>query len=71
MACTNPEQALAAAALSSCHMLTFPALAAKASGGKPYNTGLDRTADNHQPLMPLSFLARAAGVFPDHTAIPH
>src|SRR5699024_7225112 len=37
----------------------------------PYNTGLDRTPANHQPLTPLTFLARAADVFPDHTAIIH
>ncbi|EAQ25861.1 acyl-CoA synthetase [Roseovarius sp. 217] len=37
----------------------------------PYNTGLDRTPANYQPLSPLSFLERAASVFPDHTAIVH
>ncbi|MGM0559689.1 MAG: acyl-CoA synthetase [Pseudomonadota bacterium] len=37
----------------------------------PYNMGLDRTPANHQPLTPLTFLARAADVFPDHTAIIH
>ncbi|WP_294621419.1 acyl-CoA synthetase [uncultured Roseovarius sp.] len=37
----------------------------------PYNTGLDRTPANHQPLTPLGFLERAASVFPDHTAIVH
>ena len=37
----------------------------------PYNTGLDRTPANHQPLTPLSFLERAASVFPDHTAMVH
>jgi fatty-acyl-CoA synthase len=37
----------------------------------PYNTGLDRTPANYQPLTPLSFLERAASVFPDHTAIVH
>jgi fatty-acyl-CoA synthase len=37
----------------------------------PYNTGLDRTPANFQPLTPLSFLDRAARVFPDHTAIVH
>ena len=37
----------------------------------PYNTGLDRNPANHQPLTPLTFLERAAGVFPDHTAIVH
>ena len=37
----------------------------------PYNTGLDRNPANHQPLTPLTFLERAACVFPDHTAIVH
>jgi fatty-acyl-CoA synthase len=36
-----------------------------------YDTGLDRRAANHQPLTPLSFLARAAQVFPERTAIIH
>ncbi|HVW74639.1 MAG TPA: acyl-CoA synthetase [Rhizomicrobium sp.] len=38
---------------------------------KPYETGLDRTPANYQPLTPLSFLERAARVFPRHTAIIH
>src|SRR6478752_1769801 len=38
---------------------------------KPYETGLDRVAANFQPLTPLSFLERAASVFPSHTAIIH
>ncbi len=37
----------------------------------PYNTGLDRNPANYQPLTPLTFLERAATVFPDHTAIVH
>jgi fatty-acyl-CoA synthase len=37
----------------------------------PYNTDLDRNPANHQPLTPLTFLERAAKVFPDHTAIVH
>ncbi len=37
----------------------------------PYNTDLDRTPANFQPLTPLTFLERAATVFPDHTAIIH
>ncbi|MGR3248325.1 MAG: acyl-CoA synthetase [Paracoccus sp. (in: a-proteobacteria)] len=36
-----------------------------------YNTDLDRNPANHQPLTPLTFLQRAASVFPDHTAIVH
>jgi len=39
--------------------------------GKPYETGLDRVPANFQPLTPLSFLERAAQVFPHHTAIIH
>jgi fatty-acyl-CoA synthase len=38
---------------------------------KPYETGLERVAANHQPLTPLSFLERSARVFPHHTAIIH
>jgi len=38
---------------------------------KPYETGLDRTPANFQPLTPLSFLERAAKTFPRHTAIIH
>src|SRR6202021_1533884 len=37
----------------------------------PYETGLDRNPANFQPLTPLSFLARAAAVYPDQTAIVH
>jgi fatty-acyl-CoA synthase len=37
----------------------------------PYDTGLDRNAANFQPLTPLSFLARAADVYPEETAIIH
>ena len=37
----------------------------------PYNTGLDRNPANYQPLTPLTFLERAASVFPQHTAIVH
>ncbi len=37
----------------------------------PYDTGLDRTAANFQPLTPLPFLQRAALVNPDKTAIIH
>jgi fatty-acyl-CoA synthase len=35
----------------------------------PYSVGLDKTPANFQPLTPLSFLARAAQVFAEHTAI--
>src|SRR5713226_4037000 len=37
----------------------------------PYDIDLDRNAANFQPLTPLSFLERAAAVFPDQTAIIH
>src|SRR5215218_5448773 len=37
----------------------------------PYDLDLDRNPANHQPLTPLTFLERAAIVFPDHTAILH
>ncbi|MCE8508685.1 acyl-CoA synthetase [Ruegeria pomeroyi] len=37
----------------------------------PYNIDLDRTPANYQPLTPLSFLERAASVFPQHIAIVH
>lgn len=37
----------------------------------PYNDGLERNPANHQPLTPLTFLERAASVFPDHIAIIH
>ena len=37
----------------------------------PYDTHLDKNPANFQPLTPLNFLARAANVFPQHTAIIH
>src|SRR5512144_5884 len=36
-----------------------------------YDIDLDRNPANFQPLTPLSFLERAAAVFPAHTAIIH
>ena len=36
-----------------------------------YNIDLDKNAANYQPLTPLTFLARAAAVYPDHPAIIH
>ena len=36
-----------------------------------YDTDLGRNAANFQPLTPLSFLERAAAVYPDQTAIVH
>src|SRR5271154_883300 len=37
----------------------------------PYDIDLDRNPANFQPLTPLTFLERAAAVFPDHIAIIH
>ncbi len=37
----------------------------------PYETGLERNDANHVPLTPLSFLRRAAAVFPERTAWVH
>src|SRR5262252_9082523 len=37
----------------------------------PYDIDLDRNPANFQPLTPLSFLERAAAVFPKRTAIIH
>ncbi len=36
-----------------------------------YEHGLDRNPANHQPLTPLSFLKRAARVWPERTAVIH
>ncbi len=36
-----------------------------------YNRDLDRNTANHQPLTPLSFLARSAAVFPEKLAVVH
>jgi fatty-acyl-CoA synthase len=44
---------------------------AKTPTSTPYDTDLDRNPANFQPLTPLSFLERAARVFPGHTAIIH
>jgi fatty-acyl-CoA synthase len=37
----------------------------------PYAQYLDKTPANYQPLTPLSFLQRAARVYPAHTAVIH
>ena len=37
----------------------------------PYTFDLDKNPANYQPLTPLSFLERAALVYPDYTAIIH
>lgn len=36
-----------------------------------FETGLDKNPANHVPLTPVSFLRRAARVFPDRTAVIH
>ncbi len=36
-----------------------------------YEQGLPQTPANYAPLTPLSFLARTAGVYPEHTAVVH
>src|SRR5881227_4365705 len=37
----------------------------------PYDVDLERNPANFQPLTPLTFLERAAAVYPEHTAIIH
>ncbi|MBL8564690.1 MAG: acyl-CoA synthetase [Hyphomicrobiaceae bacterium] len=37
----------------------------------PYEQNLEKTPANYQPLSPLSIVARAAAVYPDHVAIIH
>ena len=41
------------------------------TAASPYDRDLDRNPANFQPLTPLTFLARAAAVFPERTAIIH
>ena len=36
-----------------------------------YEDGLPQTAANYAPLTPLGFLARTAGVYPDHLSVIH
>lgn len=36
-----------------------------------FETGLDKNTANYDPLSPLTFLARSASVYPDHTAMIH
>ncbi len=43
----------------------------KKSSANPYEEGLAQTPANFAPLTPLSFLARTAGVYPEHTAVIH
>ena len=44
---------------------------ARPGTGGIFERDLDRNAANYQPLTPLSYLERAALVFPDHVAILH
>jgi fatty-acyl-CoA synthase len=37
----------------------------------PYDTGLDKNDANYQPLTPITYLERAAKVFPNHLAVVH
>ena len=37
----------------------------------PYSQNLDKCAANHQPLTPLTFLQRAAAVYPEQVAVVH
>jgi fatty-acyl-CoA synthase len=39
--------------------------------GHPFSTDLDRNAANHVPLTPVSFLERAADVYPGKVAVIH
>jgi len=41
------------------------------SGNSAYLTGLDRNAANYAPLTPLTFLERAAYVYPDRLSVVH
>ena len=38
---------------------------------KPYAKGLERNEANYTPLTPVSFLAKAASVYPDRVAVIH
>ena len=42
-----------------------------AQSSSPYETDLDKTPANYVPLSPLSFLRRAATVYPNHPALVH
>ncbi|MBV9330267.1 MAG: AMP-binding protein, partial [Alphaproteobacteria bacterium] len=45
--------------------------AAPVQSKRAYDAGLEKNAANYQPLTPLSYLERAASVFPSRTAIIH
>ena len=48
-------------------MRAVPRMPQRLRGGK-YDTDLERNPANYQPLTPLTFLERAASVFPTRTA---
>ncbi|MCR9136328.1 MAG: acyl-CoA synthetase [Alphaproteobacteria bacterium] len=50
---------------------TLPGAFGDIMTANPFETDLDRNPANYQPLTPLSHLARAAYVYPDHPAIIH
>ena len=52
-------------------MMVRPSLEETGMTASPYDVDLDRNPANFQPLTPLTFLERAAAVFPDHVAIVH
>ena len=41
------------------------------TGNSAYLTGLDRNQANYTPLTPLTFLERAAYVYPDRPSVIH
>ncbi len=51
-------------------MRAMPRMPQRFGGGK-YDSDLERNPANYQPLTPLTFLERAASVFPTRTAIIH
>jgi fatty-acyl-CoA synthase len=44
-------------------------VAGKLSSDNQYSSGLDPNPANYTPLSPLTFIERAAAVYPDHDAI--
>src|SRR5436190_7293359 len=50
---------------------TWRRIAGRTRMTNPYDVDLDRNPANFQPLTPLTFLERAAAVYPKHTAIIH
>ena len=42
-----------------------------ATSASPYSAGLDRNGANYVPLTPITFLERAATVWPERTAVVH